>query len=116
MLNADGKITMSKTQAYSTVMYSAFAEFSHLPYFRNIPKDGRIAFLIPLWDEENHDWVLLFPARPDKLQRLAGGEPAQSCYIGFQAADASKDFELPLGTFVIQHLSFPGVLVAFFAL
>lgn len=107
---------MKSKQPQLKVKYSAFAEFSHLPYFRNIPKDGRIAFLNPMFDEKNNDWILLFPVKPDKLQRLAVVEPILTCYMGFQPADPSKDFELPLGTFVIQHLSFPGVLGALFAI
>lgn len=107
---------MYQNQPFGKVKRSAFSEFGHLPYYRNIPKDGRIAFLNPLYDDVNDDWVLLVQTSPDKFQRLKDGEPIQACYMGFHAANPIKDFEFPLGTFVIQHLSFPGVLGALFAL
>lgn len=100
---------MNQKRSAQSIAQSAFVEFNNLPYFRNIPKDGRIIFLNPLFDDTNNDWILLYPVRPDKLQRIIGIEPKVSCYLGFRSADPKRDFELPLGTFVVQHLSFPGV-------
>jgi hypothetical protein len=105
-----------KSQSARAVSLSAFDEYHEIPYFRNVPKDGRIIFLNPLFNHEKNDWVVLVQTKPDKLQRLMGAEPIVSCYLGFQPADPKRDFEFNLGTFVIQHLSFQGVTGSLFAL
>ncbi len=98
------------------ISLSAFGEFREFPYYRNIPKDGRTIFLNPLFNHEKNDWVLLVQVNPDKLQRLMGGEPIVSCYLGFQPANPKRDFEFNLGTFIVQHVSFPGIAGPLFTL
>jgi hypothetical protein len=98
------------------IALSAFDEFREFPYYRNVPKDDRTIFLNPLFDHERNDWVLLVQTAPDKLQRLMGGEPIVSFYLGFQPADPERDFEFDLGTFVVQHLSFQGITGSLFSL
>jgi hypothetical protein len=86
------------------------SEVQKLPYVRRMPDHGRVVPLRAYWHGEPGEWHTYFPVSKTELGRLAGGEPVIGSYLGAHPADAGSDREWPLGSFVIQHLSFPEVL------
>lgn len=85
-------------------------ELENLPYVDHMPTDGRQVMLqVPYWDGTG-DWHLYVEVAERVVGRMAGGEPVSGIYFGKTAADPSRDLQLPLGTLLIQHLSFPGVV------
>jgi hypothetical protein len=95
---------MAQTQTFP------ISEIHKLPYLRRVPDHGRTIPLKPFWEPESGEWHVYFPVSSSELGRLAGGEPVVGSYLSSQAADPQQDREWPLGSFVIQHLSFPEVL------
>lgn len=87
-------------------------ELDKLPYITHKPNDGRTVFLRSFYDFGVDKWVLYLANQEDKLIRLKGGEPIVGTYIAEKAVIKDKDYYFALGTFIIQHLSFPGVVSA----
>jgi hypothetical protein len=88
------------------------SEFAKLPYLKKVPSDGRSVVLRPYWDQSTEDWHFYFPAGPEELGRIAGGEPVVGSYLAQEPANPTADIEWPLGTFIARHLSFPHVIPA----
>jgi hypothetical protein len=88
-------------------------ELSKLPFVRHIPTDGRIVSLQSYYDHATGSWHLYVPVRQGELGRIAGGKPVSGSYFSTGAADPTCDLELPLGTLITQHLSFPDVIREF---
>lgn len=85
-------------------------EAKKLPYVTHLPNDGRAISNHSFYDHENKDWILYLPIKNGKLARIAGGEVVTGGYLASKSANPSKDLEFPLGTFIIQHLSFRGII------
>lgn len=85
-------------------------EAKKLPYVKHLPNDGRAISNHSFYDYENKDWILHIPIGHGKLARIAGGEVVVGSYLASQPANPSKDLEFPLGTFLIQHLSFRDII------
>jgi hypothetical protein len=81
-----------------------------LPYVEFVPDDGRVVNLSSFYDHIACDWHLYLPVAPGQLGRIAGGETVEGHYYAVTPQDPSRDLELPLGTLITQHLSFPGPL------
>lgn len=84
-------------------------ELHRLPFVDNPPTDGRRVLLESYFDSTARDWFLYLEVEPGKLGRLAGGEPVYGGYFARDAADPTRDIELPFVTLITQHLSFPKV-------
>jgi hypothetical protein len=82
-------------------------ELKKLPYITDVPSDGRSVMMITFWDDVAQDWILFFEVRPGELGRIAGGAPVVAPYVGRVPQQPDADLELPYGTFIFQHLSFP---------
>jgi hypothetical protein len=87
-------------------------QLEKLPYINFLPRDGRVVPLQAFFDSAAKDWHLYVPHSDKELIRLADGEIISGSYLGQAPADASSDIDFPLGTLVIQHLSFPAALAA----
>jgi hypothetical protein len=87
-------------------------QLEKLPYINFLPRDGRVVPLQAFFDSAAKDWHLYVPHSDKELIRLADGEIISGSYLGQAPADASSDIDFPLGTLVIQHLSFPAPLAA----
>ena len=107
----------SRHSAKNTVKTSpgnqlANTELKKLPYVRRLPSDGRAVPIYAYYDDAENDWHSYFATREGELRRLAGGELVTGTYLSNSPAEPDRDFEIPLGTFVIRHLSFPKVVPA----
>jgi hypothetical protein len=88
------------------------AELAKLPYVKYLPQDGRIVPLGTFFDSKAKNWHLYVPHDDKSLIRILDGEVIFGSYLGHDIANPSSDIEFPLGTLVIQHLSFPQTLEA----
>ena len=93
--------------------FLAEEQLRKLPYLRNVPKDGRTVPLLTFFRRTAQDWHLYLPVKPGELGRLAGGEPISGSYLASAPADPGIDFELKLGTLIVQHMSFSDLLEQF---
>jgi hypothetical protein len=98
----------------SRVFSVGAAEVEKLPLFRRVPTDGRVLPPLSFYDDRENQWHLYWESPGGKLGRIAGGEVVEGTYISRIAADPENDFEIPVGTFVTRHLSFPKVLPVVF--
>jgi len=81
-------------------------EAMKLPYVKHVPKDGRAISNYSFYDNENKDWILHLPIKQGKLARIAGGKVVVGGYLASEPEHPEQDLIFPLGTFIIQHLSF----------
>ncbi len=79
---------------------------------RSVPEDGRAIPLLTYFDHVARDWCLYVFIRPGELGRMAGGEVFSGSYVAHERADPASDLELPLGTLLVQHLSFTQIITA----
>ena len=86
------------------------------PYVQHVPTDGRQVLLAPYWQEDIGEWIFYVEVAPGQLGPLMGGAPVRADYLGRVAADPLTDFEVPLSTLIVRHLSFPPVMDALHAL
>lgn len=91
-------------------------EAKKIPYVKHIPNDGRAISNHSFYDHENKDWILHLPIGKGKLGRIAGGEIVVGGYLASQSENPDKDLAFPLGTFIIQHLSFRDILSSLYGL
>lgn len=91
-------------------------EAKKIPYVKNIPHDGRDISNHTFYDHENKDWILHLPIGKGKLARIRGGEVVVGGYLASQSENPDKDLAFPLGTFIIQHLSFRDTLSVLYSL
>jgi hypothetical protein len=87
-------------------------EIQKLPYVTAIPQDGRIVPIQTFYDVSTNDWFFYVPHGQAELIRLLDGETISGSYLGHAKADPKRDIEFPLGSLVIQHLSYSGTLAA----
>jgi hypothetical protein len=85
-------------------------ELAKVPYITFRPNDGRIVQLLSYFAPDTKDWHLYYPVAPGELGRISGGEPVQGAYYADTPVEPERDSELPIGTLVLQHLSFPETL------
>ncbi|HVF60263.1 MAG TPA: hypothetical protein VNJ70_10675 [Thermoanaerobaculia bacterium] len=83
-----------------------------LPYVRLVPTDDRTVPLIGLFQAETEDWHLYLPHGHNELIRIVGGDMLNGSYLGKVPADRQTDIQFPLGTLVMQRLSFRDVIGA----
>ncbi len=89
------------------------SEFDQVPWVRNVPDPPRVVPLNSFYDDFSQEWFLFVPVEEGRLGRMAGGEVAQGPYYARRPVSPDRDTEVPLGTLLTQHLSFPEALDSF---
>lgn len=110
-----------ETQLLKLLVYSRkeiikldkYEEAKKIPYVKNIPKDGRIIYNYSFYDHDKDDWIRHIHISGRRLGRIAGGQVVVGGYLASNPEKADKDLEFPLGTFIIQHLSFRKIINVF---
>lgn len=87
-------------------------EIQKLPYVTAIPQDGRIVPIQTFYDTAAREWFFYVPHGQSELIRIQDGEIISGSYLGHEKADPKKDIEFPLGSLIIQYLSFSETLAA----
>jgi len=81
-------------------------EAKKLPFVKHIPRDGRAISNYSFYDHKNKDWIRYIPIGQGKLARIDGGKVVFGGYLASKPENPDQDLTFPLGTFIIQHLSF----------
>lgn len=85
------------------------SEAQQLPYVKIVPSDGRIVPLVTFYDTGTKEWFFHAP-HDGSIIRIQDGEVISGSYLANATANPRTDFVFPLGTFVVQHLSFEDIL------
>jgi hypothetical protein len=90
-------------------------KLDEVPYLTCVPRDGRALLFQPWYDIDTRSWHMYAEIDPDSYIRMQLHGMSSGTYYA-QGPAYPKDLDFNLGTLIAQHLSFPPVASAFYAL
>ena len=76
---------------------------SEIPYLKDHPNDGRIRPVMNFYDHSTKEWNIYQIKDKSKILRIVPVDCSSGTFLSSKIPDCTRDIEIPLLTFLLQH-------------